>query len=352
MHKEQHPNEPWQLTQTTKLAGFEFREGEDRTTLGIWAWNRVFIIQQNDGKKVAVSLIDSQGTFDNHTTYQDCSTIFAMTCMFSSVMCFNVFTDLQEDKLNDLATFVDHAKKIVDNLGGNGKLFQDLAFIVRDCCFNKYLEDKNGGQKYIEKVLSEVKVQERQEVRDSLNASYERKFGFVFPHPGKQVALKKTSKISEMDSEFVEKTKEMVETLLSPAKLSIKQLGPVEFCCKDMCSYIPLCVQCFDENQEFAPQAVQTVNRDFVINKEVQRAIEKYIEFLEKVFVNCKTGYDQIKMDEFHMNAFTCVQNDILKRIKSKAINDEIMKIFVKQANNKYVHYFEKNQLLVEVRHF
>uniref|UniRef100_A0A914YT00 Uncharacterized protein n=1 Tax=Panagrolaimus superbus TaxID=310955 RepID=A0A914YT00_9BILA len=53
-------------------------------------------------------------------------------------------------------------------------------------------------------------------------------------------------------------------------------------------------------------------------------------------------------MDEFHMNAFTCVQNDILKRIKSKAINDEIMKIFVKQANNKYVHYFEKNQLLVE----
>uniref|UniRef100_A0A914QTQ1 GB1/RHD3-type G domain-containing protein n=1 Tax=Panagrolaimus davidi TaxID=227884 RepID=A0A914QTQ1_9BILA len=124
IHKEQNPDKEWTLNDKTKLAGFEFREGEDRTTMGIWAWNHIFVIEQNNGKKVAVSLIDSQGTFDNKTTYEDCSTIFAMTCLFSSIMCFNVFTDLQEDKLNDLTVFVEHGKKIAENLGGSGKLFQ------------------------------------------------------------------------------------------------------------------------------------------------------------------------------------------------------------------------------------
>ena len=119
-----------------------------------------------------------------------------MTSMFSSVMCFNVFTDLQEDKLNDFTAFIDHGKKIVQNLGGSGKLFQSLVFIIRDFCVKKYLDEENGGQKYVEKQLGDVKNKDLQKVRDNLKESYERMLGFVFPYPGAKVAQEKTPDIS------------------------------------------------------------------------------------------------------------------------------------------------------------
>uniref|UniRef100_A0AC34GRZ4 Guanylate-binding protein N-terminal domain-containing protein n=1 Tax=Panagrolaimus sp. ES5 TaxID=591445 RepID=A0AC34GRZ4_9BILA len=346
--KKKYPTKPWQINDATSLTGFEFRDGEDRTTLGIWAWNHIFIIEQEDGSKVAVSLIDSQGTFDNNTSYQDCSTIFAMTCMFSSIMCFNVFTDLQEDKLNDLAAFVDHAKKIVDNLGGTGKLFQDLVFIIRDFCFKKYLDDENGGQMYIDKVLGDVKVAQLQQLRDGLNASYERKFGFVFPHPGEKVALEKTSNIVDMNPKFVYRAKEMVEALLSPSELQIKRVGPSVMYCKNMCDYISLCVKCFDDNQHFAPKAVQAVNRDFMINLEVSRACESYDILMEKAFVNCDSGYDKEKFAALHNKVFQQIQNNILKRIKDEGVVKEVTVKSVDQLLNIFTKYKEKNELLVE----
>uniref|UniRef100_A0A914QSQ0 GB1/RHD3-type G domain-containing protein n=1 Tax=Panagrolaimus davidi TaxID=227884 RepID=A0A914QSQ0_9BILA len=348
IHKEQHPSEPWELNDDTRLAGFEFRDGEDPTTLGIWAWNHIFVIEQEDGQKVAVSLIDSQGTFDDNTSYQDCSTIFAMACIFSSVMCFNVFTDLQQDKLNDFAAFVDHAKKIVDNLGGSGKLFQDLVFIVRDFCFKKYLDDDNGGQMYVEKVLGNVKVKELQQLRDGLNSSYERKFGFVFPHPGETVALEKTSNIAEMNPKFVYRAKEMVETLLSQNELQIKRVGPTEMYCKNMSDYILMCVKCFNDNQEFAPKAVQTVNREFMINLELKRASQTYDELMGKAFIDCKTGYTNDKLVALHEKAFEKIQDDILKRIKNEDIVTEVIQRSIDHLKNIFYKYKEKNEMLVE----
>lgn len=112
-------------------------------------------------------------------------------------MTFNVFTDLQEDKLSTLAVFVDHAKRIFDDLGGgSGKVFQDLVIIVRDFCHKKYLDDKNGGQKYVENALGNVKVDELQNTRDGLNKSYDRLFGFIFPNPGEKVSMEKTTEIA------------------------------------------------------------------------------------------------------------------------------------------------------------
>uniref|UniRef100_A0AC34GWZ5 GB1/RHD3-type G domain-containing protein n=1 Tax=Panagrolaimus sp. ES5 TaxID=591445 RepID=A0AC34GWZ5_9BILA len=345
---EKDPNQPWQINDATSLSGFEFRDGEDRTTVGIWIWNHIFIIQQEDGTKVAVSLIDSQGTFDNSTSYQDCSTIFAMPCLFSSIMCYNVFNDLQEDKLNDLAAFVDHAKKIVENLGGSGKLFQDLVFIIRDFRHKKYLDDEQGGEMYIEKVLGEVQVEELQQLRDGLNASYERKFGFVFPHPGEKVACETTSNIVDMNPKFVYRAKEMVETLLPPFELQLKRVGPSIMYCQDMCDYILLCVRCFNDNQEFAPKAVQAVNRNFMINLEVSRACESYDNLMEKAFVNCKTGFEKDKLNDLHKEFFEQIQDDIVARIQNEDVVKEVSEKFHIQMIKIFNKYKEKNELLVE----
>lgn len=110
-------------------------------------------------------------------------------------MGFNVFGELQEDKLDHFVTFIRHGQMINDNLGGSGKLFQDLVFIVRDFNVDKFLESENGGQEYLDKVLGPNKVSQNQEKRDSINSSYERKHCFVFPHPGPIVARKTTTNI-------------------------------------------------------------------------------------------------------------------------------------------------------------
>uniref|UniRef100_A0AC34FIR3 GB1/RHD3-type G domain-containing protein n=1 Tax=Panagrolaimus sp. ES5 TaxID=591445 RepID=A0AC34FIR3_9BILA len=280
IHKEKYPTKPWQINDATSLAGFEFRDGEDRTTLGIWAWNHVFIIEQGDGTKVGVSL--------------------------------------------------------------------DLVFIIRDFCFKKYLDDENGGQMYIDKVLCDVKVEQLQQLRDGLNASYERKFGFVFPHPGEKVALEKTSNIVDMNPKFVYRAKEMVEALLSPSELQIKRVGPSVMYCKNMCDYISLCVKCFDDNQHFAPKAVQAVNRDFMFNLEVSRACEAYDILMEKAFVNCDSGYAKDKFAALHNKVFQQIQNDIVKRIKDEGVVKEVTVKSVDQLLNIFTKYKEKNDLLVE----
>lgn len=56
-YKEKNPRGEWTLNENTRLVGFQFCEGDERTTLGIWCWNHVFVIEQNNGQKVAVTLV-------------------------------------------------------------------------------------------------------------------------------------------------------------------------------------------------------------------------------------------------------------------------------------------------------
>uniref|UniRef100_A0A914QHB3 GB1/RHD3-type G domain-containing protein n=1 Tax=Panagrolaimus davidi TaxID=227884 RepID=A0A914QHB3_9BILA len=347
--KEKFPNKQWILNETTQLNGFEFQDGEDRMTLGMWAWNHVFIIENDEGKKIAVSLIDSQGTFDRGTGYEDCSTIFAMTSMFSSIMCFNVFNDLQEDKLNDFTAFIQHGNKIVENIGGPGKLFQNLVFIIRDFQHIRRWEGENGGQKYVEKILGDVSNEGLQKVRDNMKESYEKMYGFVFPHPGAKVAYETTSKISEMDPSFVVRAKQMVETLLSKRNLQAKRLGSSQFLCKDMAEYVQMCVKCFNDNPKFAPKAVQTVNREFMINLEVKRAIETYEKQMDQAFVSHKTGFQTAAiLSQVIGDKFKTVKEQIENRIKDQNIRFEIVENIKDEIKRIFPKYQEKNALLLE----
>lgn len=85
---------------------------------------------------------------------------------------------------------------------------------------------------------------------------------------------------------FVQKAKHMVETLLSSKTLRAKQLGPTIMNCHDMPDYLVSCVKTFDDNKDFAPQAIQAANRHFLINLEVKRAKITYEKLMDKVCFN------------------------------------------------------------------
>lgn len=62
-------------------------------------WSHPFIKTDTNGRKVAVVLIDTQGTFDNETTMSENATIFALSSVVSSVTIYNVSSRIGEDIL-------------------------------------------------------------------------------------------------------------------------------------------------------------------------------------------------------------------------------------------------------------
>jgi hypothetical protein len=225
---------------------------------------------------------------------------------------------------------------------------KDLVFIIRDCCYSEYLEDEDGGTRYIEKVLNDCQVEELKEKRRILNSSFDRRHGFVFPHPGEKVALKKTSVIGEMNTIFVEKAKRMIKILLSPKKFQVKRIGSTEMCCKDFCKYVSVCIKCFEDNKEFAPQAVHTVNREFIIKVEVERALFHYNEAMDKIFVDCNVGFDDNEFKKLHNEAFLKIKNGVLTRIKNEEISNAIIKQISDEIDKTFLRFKEQNNLLIE----
>ncbi|XP_030414975.1 atlastin-1 [Gopherus evgoodei] len=67
------------------LTGFSWRGGSERETTGIQIWSELFLVDKPDGKKVAVLLMDTQGTFDSQSTLRDSATVFALSTMISSI---------------------------------------------------------------------------------------------------------------------------------------------------------------------------------------------------------------------------------------------------------------------------
>jgi len=116
-----------------KLSGFSWASGVDRNTSGIVMWNDVFLHDCEDtGDKLAIFLMDTQGLFDNNTSANDNSRIFALGTLISSFQIFNLFNQIQEDQLEYLLFATEFAKfSAKDNQNKAIKPFQNLMFLVR-----------------------------------------------------------------------------------------------------------------------------------------------------------------------------------------------------------------------------
>lgn len=84
------------------MDGFSWRGGSDRDTTGILMWSEVFKATLDDGEKVAIVLLDTQGTFDSESTVKDCATVFALSTLLSSIQIYNLKFNIQEDDLQHL----------------------------------------------------------------------------------------------------------------------------------------------------------------------------------------------------------------------------------------------------------
>lgn len=73
----------------TGRPGFSWRGGMARHTGGLHIYPEPLVVERG-GEKLAVYLMDTQGTFDHRTTVRENMTVFALSTMTSSVLVYNV----------------------------------------------------------------------------------------------------------------------------------------------------------------------------------------------------------------------------------------------------------------------
>jgi atlastin len=179
----------WIGSDDKPLDGFTWRGGSDRDTTGILMWSEVFKATLEDGEKVAIVLLDTQGTFDSESTVKDCATVFALSTLLSSIQIYNLKFNIQEDDLQHLQLFTEYGRLALEDSGT--KPFQKLQFLVRDWSFPYEAEyGAEGGQTILDKRLkiSDKQHPELQSLRKHIKSCFSDISCYLMPHPGLNVA--------------------------------------------------------------------------------------------------------------------------------------------------------------------
>lgn len=235
------------------LSGFSWRGGSVRHTVGIWIWSKIFTKSIENGEKIGVMLMDTQGTFDNTSTIRDNITIFALSTMLSSVQIYNLFNNIQQDDLENLQLFTEYGQLAKER--GQGKPFQNILFLIRDWNFPYELPyGITGGNELLSDVLNENDAGKNSEiinVRKHIKQSFEKVEAFLMPYPGTIVTRSNQfdGKLADIDSEFKTSLKELTSYLFAPQNVTIKSINGNKIKAGDMISYFENYVNVFKSNQ-------------------------------------------------------------------------------------------------------
>lgn len=245
----------------TELSGFKWRGGRKPETTGIWMWSEIYTHDFENGEKVAIILLDTQGSFDSRSSIKDCTVTFALSMMLSSVQCYNIMSNIQEDDLNHLQMFTEYARLLSQQ--SNEKPFQNLLFIVRDWPY----ADETGlgwsGQKVVDDVLSEndEQTEDMRQLRKSIKSSFNEISGFLMPHPGFVVAQSTnfTGNLQQIRPEFRDALKELIPSLLAPEYLITKRINGQKIRARDIAPYLESYVKTFNGNTLPEPKSIYQV---------------------------------------------------------------------------------------------
>lgn len=247
-----------ETSNANELTGFKWRGGRKPETTGIWMWSQIYTHDFENGEKVAIVVLDTQGIFDSRNSVKDNAVTFALSTMLSSVQCYNVMSNIQEDDLNNLEMFSEYARLLYEQ--SNEKPFQNLLFIVRDWPYGDEYGFGWNGQKVVDEVLSETDelAEENVNTRQRIKSSFKEISGYLMPHPGFIVAQSKkfTGNLQQIQPEFRDSVKELASSLLTPENLIVKQVNGRKLRARDIVQYAKSYVDIFNGNTLPEPKTV------------------------------------------------------------------------------------------------
>ena len=139
--------------------------------------------RSNDGREIAVFLLDTQGWHDDQTSSQDNAMVFSLSVLLSSVVIFNAEKRIGEDDLRFLQCFSSHAKLLEEE--NQEEPFQKLVMLIRDWQFKDlkcgYYDDYTTINPNTSQHI------DAKEVREIIQATYNDISAFLMPYPGSGV---------------------------------------------------------------------------------------------------------------------------------------------------------------------
>ncbi|OQR70125.1 atlastin-2-like [Tropilaelaps mercedesae] len=251
----------WLGDDDTPLQGFSWKGGCERDTTGILIWNEVFKVRAPSGDELAVLFMDTQGSFDSHSTVKDCATIFALSTMTSSIQVYNLSQNIQEDDLQHLQLFTEYGRLASEADAHGASPFQKLLFLVRDWSYPYDAPyGHEGGKKILERRLeiSEKQHPELQQLRKHIRSCFSSITCFLLPHPGLKVATSPNfdGRNRDIESDFKTHLGELVPSLLAPQNLVKKEINGKDVSCQELLEYFRAYVNVFGGNELPEPKTM------------------------------------------------------------------------------------------------
>lgn len=203
-------------------------------------WSELFTHTFENGDKVAIVLIDTQGLSDqNDIAQMEIDKTVALITLITSVQCYNVNQNIQEDDLRRLQLITEYEQLVQQQ--SNGKPFQKLLFIIKDWLPANEQDYGWNGEKEIERILAmnSDPTEDMQLLRNSITSSFEKIDGFLLPYPGDSVANENfNGDVRKIDSEFRKYVKELAVGLLGPENIIIKKVNGEKIRARELSQYL------------------------------------------------------------------------------------------------------------------
>ncbi|XP_028037466.1 atlastin isoform X2 [Bombyx mandarina] len=276
----------WLGSEEDPLQGFSWRGGSERDTTGILMWSEIFKATLDDGEKVAIILLDTQGAFDSESTVRDCATVFALSTMLSSVQIYNLSQNIQEDDLQHLQLFTEYGRLALED--GGRTPFQRLQFLVRDWSFPYEAPyGADGGMQILSRRLkvSDKQHPELQSLRKHITACFSELACFLMPHPGLKVATNPQfdGRLADIESEFKRSLQQFVPMLLAPENLVPKLINGQKVKAKDLVQYFKSYMNIYKGNELPEPKSMLVATAEANNLTAVAEAKEVYTRLMEEV---------------------------------------------------------------------
>ncbi|KAF9798908.1 hypothetical protein SFRURICE_007314 [Spodoptera frugiperda] len=272
----------WLGEEDEPLKGFHWRGGCERETTGIHLWSEPIITTTETGKKVAVLLMDTQGTFDSETTIGQNSTIFAFSTLISSVQIYNLYGNIKEDDLQHLQLFAEYGSLASET---QGKTFQTLLFLIRDWTYPfEHPYGFTGGSALLCKKLQLNRNvnPELRHVREHLTSCFEDIKCFLMPHPGLTVEQPNfDGRISGLTENFRPALLNLVPSLFDPKHLTPKKINGVLVSTQDLFEYFQKYVNIFNSDEVPQVTSICQATADACLLAATREARELYSQLME-----------------------------------------------------------------------
>ncbi|XP_073478428.1 RING finger protein 112-like isoform X1 [Aquarana catesbeiana] len=185
----------YDLGEDEPLNGFPWRFGTDIVTEGIWIWGKPFLLE-NNGEKMAIFLLDTEGTEDKAYHEMASMKLHVLTMMISSHLVYNVKGNLKETDINYLEIYCDPLENDPFHP------FFELKFV------DVLVRDRPDGEEkgehfpttYIKK---EIQKLGRRDMKGVLNMVEERTVRcFLMPYPGNAIVEGERARLRDMNEDF------------------------------------------------------------------------------------------------------------------------------------------------------